>query len=85
MINICWVKSTGSAQDKCNESILYDKKNRFKLFQCDHMIYIYSIPSQFLLPSHLQPKYITSPNKTLTCVLCVCGDLTSFAYIYDIN
>ena len=53
-------------------------KTIFKLFQCDHMIYIYSIHSQFLRPSPLKPKYITSPNKTLTCV---CADLTSLAYI----
>ena len=44
-------------------------KTKFKLFQCDHMIYIYSIPSQFLLPSPLKPKYITSPNETLTLCL----------------
>ena len=40
-------------------------KTEFKLFQWDPMIYIYSIPSQFLLPSPLKPKYITSPNETL--------------------
>ena len=54
-------------------------KNRFKLFQSDHMINIYSIPSQFLLPSPLKPKYIITPNKTL---MCVCRfDIT---YIYMI-
>ena len=57
-------------------------KTRFKLFQCNHMIFISSIPSPSLLPSPLKPKYITSPNETLTCVR---ADLTSLAYVYDIN
>ena len=38
------------------------------------MIHIHSIPSQFLLPSPLKPKYITPPNETVTCV---CADLTT--------
>ena len=49
-------------------------KTRFKLFQCDYMIYIYSVPSQFILPFLLKPKYIIYPNETLTCV---CAELTS--------
>ena len=52
-------------------------KTRFK--PCDHMIYIYSIPSKFILPSPLKAKYITSPNETL---MCVCADLTSLTYTY---
>ena len=39
-------------QDKCIGGIKY-VKNRFKRFQCDHMIHTYSIPSQSLLPSSL--------------------------------
>ena len=39
-------------------------KTRFKLFKCDRMIYIYSKPSQLLLPSPYKPKYIASPDKT---------------------
>ena len=57
-------------------------KTKFKLFQCDHLIYIYSKPSQFLLPSPLRPKYITSPNDHLTCVCIVCAYLTSLLYIW---
>ena len=56
-------------------------KTRLKLFQCDHMIYIYSIPSQFLLPCPLKPKYITPPKETL---MCVCADLISLYIIYMI-
>ena len=57
-------------------------KTRFKRFQCDHMIHIYSIPSQSLLPSPLKLKCITSPNEKLNVsVYCVCADLTSLAYI----
>ena len=46
------------------------EKKRFKQFQCDYMIHIYSIPSQSLLSSPLNPKNFTSPNKTLN--ICVC-------------
>ena len=55
------------------------KKTRFKWFQCNHMIHIHSIPSQFLLPSPFKPKYITPPNET---VMYVCADLTTLADIY---
>ena len=55
------------------------KKTRFKWFQCNHMIHIHTIPSQFLLPSPFKPKYITPPNETVTCV---CADLTTLADIY---
>ena len=41
------------------------KKN--KMFQFDHIIHIYSIPSQSLLPSPLKPKDFTSQTKHL-CV-----------------
>ena len=41
-----------------NEGKVYENKTIFKLFQWDDMIYIYYIPSQFLLPSPLKPKYI---------------------------
>ena len=40
------------------------------------MIHIHPIPSQFRLPSLLQPKYVTPPNETVTCV---CADFTSLA------
>ena len=55
------------------------KKTWFMWFRCNHMIHIHSIPSQFLLSSPLNPKYITPPNETVTCV---CADLTSLADIY---
>ncbi len=55
------------------------KKTRFMGFQCNHMIYIHTIPSHFLLPSALKPKYITPPNEKL---MSVCADLTTQANIY---
>ena len=55
------------------------KKIRLKWFQCNHMIHIHSIPSHFLLPSPLKPKYITPQNETVTCVS---ADFTSLADIY---
>ena len=51
-------------------------KTRFKLFQCDHIICIYSKPSKFLPSSPLKPNYITFPKETL---ICVCRfDITSY-------
>ena len=54
------------------------KKTRFKWFQCNLMIHIHSIPSQFLLPSTLKPKYITPPNEK-------CVQIWNHLQIYTIN
>ena len=76
LIDVCWQKCLvywGVYQDKFVGVIIYVKKARF---ECDHMIHIYSIPSQSLLPSPLKP------NETLNvCAYCVCADLTSLAYM----
>ena len=55
------------------------RKTRFKGFQCNLIIHIHPIPSQFLLPSPLKLKYITPPYETVTCV---CADLTSLSDMY---
>ena len=56
------------------------KKTKFNLFQCDHMIHIYSIPSPSLLPSPLKPKTLHLQTKHFTSV----ADLTSLVY-FSIN
>ena len=55
--------------------IIWQIKVDSNYFQCDHMIYIYSIPSQFLQPYKIH--YIAKQNINV----CVCADLTSLVHI----